>query len=250
MNSYSSGRRPRRSRGGGRRRGNYERARGPQEPAKTQKKTFWQWVAEFFGNGGEKKRAAAQPRNGAQPSRPARKQTFAFGASGDLPLVGDWNGDGSDDVGVYDPETTTFLLRDSVGNQTSVAFGNPGSWPVAGDWDGDGVETPGVVRNGTWYLRNSNTSGVANVTFGYGNSGDTPVVGDWNGDGTDTPGVVRAGMWFLRNSNSTGNADMGIELFLLKFVPTVDEVQAIRDEIITPLRATARRVETKDTVTV
>src|ERR1044071_7456296 len=72
MNSYSSGRRPRRSRGGGRRRGNQERFR-PQEPAKTQKKTFWQRVAEFFGNGGEKKKLPAQPRNGAQPSRPARK---------------------------------------------------------------------------------------------------------------------------------------------------------------------------------
>jgi FMNH2-dependent dimethyl sulfone monooxygenase len=30
--------------------------------------------------------------------------------------------------------------------------------------------------------------------------------------------------------------DMGIELFLLKFVPTVEEVRAIRDEIIEPLR--------------
>jgi FMNH2-dependent dimethyl sulfone monooxygenase len=30
--------------------------------------------------------------------------------------------------------------------------------------------------------------------------------------------------------------DMGIELFLLKFVPTVEEVHAIRDEVIAPLR--------------
>src|SRR6185312_3558055 len=73
MNSYSSERRPRRPRGGGRRRGNQERFRGPQEPAKTQKKTFWQRVAEFFGNGGEKRKTAAQPRNGSQPSRPSRK---------------------------------------------------------------------------------------------------------------------------------------------------------------------------------
>src|SRR2546425_5508353 len=73
MNSYSSGRRSRRSRGGGRRsRGNPERLRGQQGAAKTQKKTFWQRVAEFFGNGGEKKKTA-QARNGAQPSRPARK---------------------------------------------------------------------------------------------------------------------------------------------------------------------------------
>src|SRR5262249_26894236 len=68
MNSYSSGRRSRRSRGGGRRRGNYERVREQQEPARTQKKTFWQRVAEFFGNGGEKKKLATQPRNGTQPS--------------------------------------------------------------------------------------------------------------------------------------------------------------------------------------
>jgi len=73
MNSYSSGRRSRRPRGGGRRRGNQERFRGQQEPAKTQKKTFWQRVTEFFGDGGEKKKAATQPRNGTQPSRPTRK---------------------------------------------------------------------------------------------------------------------------------------------------------------------------------
>jgi RNA recognition motif-containing protein len=73
MNSYSSGRRSRRPRGGGRRRGNQERFPAPQGAAKTQKKTFWQRVTEFFGNGGEKSKSAAQPRNGAQPSRPARK---------------------------------------------------------------------------------------------------------------------------------------------------------------------------------
>ena len=73
MNSYSSGRRSRRPRGGGRHRGNQERFQDRQEAAKTQKKTFWQRIAEFFGNGGEKKKTVAQPRNGAQPSRPARK---------------------------------------------------------------------------------------------------------------------------------------------------------------------------------
>jgi len=73
MNSYSSGRRSRRPRGGGRRRGNNERPRGREVAEKTQKKTFWQRVAEFFGNGGEKKKTPAQPRNGSQPSRTARK---------------------------------------------------------------------------------------------------------------------------------------------------------------------------------
>ena len=73
MNSYSSGSRSRRPRGGGRRRGNNERLQNREQTAKTQKKTFWQRVAEFFRNGGEKKKTPVQLRNGSQPSRAARK---------------------------------------------------------------------------------------------------------------------------------------------------------------------------------
>jgi hypothetical protein len=70
MNSYSAGRRSHRSRGGSRRRGN-ERPRQQKAEAKTQKKTIWQRIAAFFGNGTTK--IATGARNGAQPSRPARK---------------------------------------------------------------------------------------------------------------------------------------------------------------------------------
>jgi len=73
MNSYSSGRRPRRSRGGAGRRDNHERFRGQQEKAKPQKKTFWQRVAAFFGDDTGTKKTATATRNGAQPSRPPRK---------------------------------------------------------------------------------------------------------------------------------------------------------------------------------
>src|SRR5205823_12553739 len=68
---YSSGRRSRRSRGGSRHR-SIGRARFRQEETKAQKKTFWQRVAAFFGNGSAKK-PAMTTRNGAQPSRSARK---------------------------------------------------------------------------------------------------------------------------------------------------------------------------------
>jgi hypothetical protein len=73
MNSYSSGRRSRRSRGGVRRRDNHERFRGQQGKAKPQKMTFWQRVVAFFGDGTGIKKTAAAARNGAQPSRPPRK---------------------------------------------------------------------------------------------------------------------------------------------------------------------------------
>jgi RNA recognition motif-containing protein len=73
MNSYSPGKRPRRSRGGSRRSG--DRPRYQETRAKVPKKTFWQRVAAFFGNDsdkGAKKPATASP-NGTQPSRPARR---------------------------------------------------------------------------------------------------------------------------------------------------------------------------------
>jgi hypothetical protein len=76
--------------------------------------------------------------------------------------------------------------------------------PIAGDWDGNGTVTPGVVRGNTWYLRNSNSSGPADIVFAYGGPADRVITGDWDGNGTFTPGIVRGNRWYLRNSNSTG----------------------------------------------
>ena len=70
-------------------------------------------------------------------------------------------------------------------------------------------DTAGVYRpsNGALFLKNSNTTGVADVTINYGIAGDYPIVGDWDGDGDDTIGVYRGGSFFLRNSNTVGFAD-------------------------------------------
>ncbi len=68
---------------------------------------------------------------------------------------------------------------------------------------------PLVVRSGRWYLRNTATTGNADITFDYGNpTGDLAVTGDWDANGSTTPGVVRAGTWYLRNSNTSGVADI------------------------------------------
>jgi S-layer protein (TIGR01567 family) len=46
-----------------------------------------------------------------------------------------------------------------------------------------GNDTIGIYRSSTstFFLRNSNTAGFADIMVPYGTSGDTPVVGDWNG---------------------------------------------------------------------
>lgn len=122
--------------------------------------------------------------------------------------------------GLYDPETSTFYLRDSItGGTATVTFGygQPGAgWlPVVGDWDGDGVQTIGLYdpMGSVFYLRNSNSGGMADLIVAYGPDGDAgwlPVIGDWTGSGVDTIGLYdpQSATWYLRNANSSGMADI------------------------------------------
>ena len=73
-------------------------------------------------------------------------------------------------------------------------------------------DTIGTFRNGTFFLRNSNSAGAPSVSFVLGNPGDVGIAGDWNGDGKDTTGVFRPsnGALYLKNTNATGFADIQI----------------------------------------
>lgn len=135
---------------------------------------------------------------------------FSYGGSG-TPVVGDWDGDGTDDIGVV--QGGTWFLRTALaGGPADLIgrFGGAGDVRIAGDWDGDGDATPGVVRGRTRFLKNDLTGGTADLTFNYGLTTDVPLVGDWDGDGVDTPGVARnttSGIaWHLRSSNTPGPA--------------------------------------------
>lgn len=92
------------------------------------------------------------------------------------------------------PGTAEWYLRTSLTTgpaETSLVYGRVGDVTVMGDWDGDGDVTVGVVRGDRWLLRNSNTSGAADIEFRFPRiDGQIPVVGDWDGDQTDTAGYV------------------------------------------------------------
>lgn len=77
-----------------------------------------------------------------------------------------------------------------------------------------GTDTVGVYSpsSGAFFLRNSNTSGPADLVFqfGVGGFGYVPLDGDWDGDGDDTIGLYEPmnGNFILKNSNSSGGADL------------------------------------------
>jgi SpoIID/LytB domain protein len=129
----------------------------------------------------------------------------SFGSSGDLPVVGDWDGDGIDTPGVV--KGNVWYLNDGLDPNAEhvFAYGSSGDKPVVGDWNGDGIDTPGVVKGNVWYL-NEGLDPNAEHVFAFGSSGDVPMVGDWNGDGIDTPGVVKGNVWYL-NEGLDPNAE-------------------------------------------
>jgi RNA recognition motif-containing protein len=73
MTSHSSGRRPRRSRGGSHRRGD-RRPRQQETRAQAPKKTFWQKLAALFSNGKTEKKPASASFNASRNGAPEQQQ--------------------------------------------------------------------------------------------------------------------------------------------------------------------------------
>lgn len=145
---------------------------------------------------------------------------WAHGSSGDMPVSGDFDGDGYDDYGVYRVVNGTgywYVRSGGSGQPIPSAWGIVhGGWsqdiPVAGDFDGDGKADFGIYRmesdsTGRWYVRSSKPNSPNTPVWGWahGSPGDIPVVGDFNGDNVDDYGIYRlnpndsTGYWYVRN---------------------------------------------------
>jgi hypothetical protein len=145
--------------------------------------------------------------------------SFFYGNPGDVPFMGDWDGDGIDSPGLYRQSDGFVYLRNI--NIKGVAdirffFGNPGDIPLAGDFDGDGLDTVSIYRpaEARFYIINrlgdgDRGLGAADLDYVFGDPGDKPFVGDFDGDGIDTIGLHResTGFVYYRNSHTQGAAD-------------------------------------------
>ena len=102
---------------------------------------------------------------------------------------------GRDSIGIVDQGGRWTLSDPITGGRLGFTYGNPSDVPFSGDWDCDGISTPGLYRRSTGqaFLRNSNTTGMADITFVFGNSGDVPLAGDFDGDGCDSISIYRPG---------------------------------------------------------
>ena len=92
---------------------------------------------------------------------------FFFGNPGDIPIAGDFNGDGCATVSIYRPSNQTFYIINELGEndgglgeaELSYVFGNPGDKPFVGDFDGDGH-----VQFGDFLVLANQFGAAANIT--------------------------------------------------------------------------------------
>jgi len=119
---------------------------------------------------------------------------FRYGSSSQLPVSGDFTGDGITNIGVFQ-DGRWWLDTDGNGRWSEgdleFVYGQPGDIPVVGDWNGDGIANIGVYRAGQWILDldSNRTLDAHDHVFRFGTDKDIPVVGDWNGDGIDDPAI-------------------------------------------------------------
>ncbi len=131
-----------------------------------------------------------------------------FGEKGDIPIVGDWDGDGRWEVAVF--RDGQWLLDFNAngrwdgaeGGDRSFTFGQAGDVPVSGDWNGDGAVEVGVYRTGLWLLdangnQQSDGPGAGDLEIRFGDARVVPLSGDWNGNGHSRIGTWFEGLWAL-----------------------------------------------------
>ena len=127
--------------------------------------------------------------------------TVYWGANGDTPMRGDFDGDDKADAAVFRPSNNTWYILQSSNAQLKVDYwGLSTDKFVPTDYDGDRKTDLAVFRDGVWYIKQSSNNQPRYERFGAAT--DTLVPADYDGDGRADIAVFRSGIWYLQRSTA------------------------------------------------
>lgn len=161
-----------------------------------------------------------------------------FGQPGDIPVVGDWTGDGISKVGVMRCNVNPCLWVLDAGNKhvldattaKTANFGTTGDFPVVNNWGGtNGPDQIGVFRGGQWIVdtNGDGTFDAGDTIYQYGTGGDIPIVGNWNGSGKRRIGVFRPSQGIVILNVSGSNTWAGPPADLIGFFGATGDLPVV-----------------------
>ncbi|HEY0049072.1 MAG TPA: VCBS repeat-containing protein, partial [Pyrinomonadaceae bacterium] len=141
-----------------------------------------------------------------------------WGVDYDIPVPGDYDGDGISDFAVYRPDNPAtpedecqfgggcawYIIKSAGGSLYGYQLGAKDDKPVPADYDGDGKTDMAVFRpsNAGWYQVRSSDNTFYGIQFGQFN--DVFVSSDFDGDGIDDLSVWSPtnAAWTILNSSN------------------------------------------------
>jgi hypothetical protein len=117
-----------------------------------------------------------------------------------IPVPADYDGDGRDDLAVFDAKSASWLVSQSRDGGRAERFGAAGGVPVPADYDGDGKADLATYdpETGDWVVRQS-SAGPRRERLA---AGGVPLPADYDGDGRSDLAVFEpgTGRWSARGS--------------------------------------------------
>ena len=159
------------------------------------------YARRFAASPGQEPCAVAGPRllcdtgrTGGTPGSTSIRRTV-----GEVTLLGDWDGDGREDVCAWRAgRFRCDLDHEGAPAEAAVNFGLAGDAPLLGDVDGDGRAEPCVKRKRRLLCDTGHDGGRAETTVVLGGGTEIPLLGDLDGDGKDDLCLFDQGQWLCK----------------------------------------------------